>query len=502
MVKYTVHVVDDEYYAREGIKQLIQNLGPEYVVIGESEDAFQALDFICENRPDIVLTDIHMPVMNGIELVRKAMEYVTNTKFIIITGHDEFEYAKQAMKLDIVDFILKPVDQEELDEAIRRAVKQISRDTSAVKKDLIGYLRGEHKNIPELPMLVHGEVHLALLEAEQDENHAGQFELEEFVIWLQERLRNWVQKEIKTEVNILNVHSDRFLLLLPDGVEYRPLLEGLIQDAAADYALALTAAVTNPMSVERLPEGYRLAKELLADFFYYGRGTVIEKPYQQNRNANSNNVKDQLQAVKISAQALDQRNSKRQLEQLFQLLYEMKCHYSQVMEYMMNLYFFIRQLLAAEHLDFPELEDYNPTIHNKTLQDLQGNMILLYHTGITRIRDEKSDTEDSAVKRAVAIINQKYCEDLSLEQLAGEVYLNPSYLSRKLKAELGVSFVKYIAKLRMEKAIILLRENTNLAQVAKMVGYSSQKHFSDVFKNYTGYLPSEYCKRRYAKDKD
>ena len=124
---FKVFIVDDEYFAREGMKKTIDwdSLGCK--VCGEASNGIEAIEYSKRLKPDIIITDINMPGISGLDMAFKVREFLPDSKFIIITGYDEFQYAKEAIKLKAVDFILKPIDEDELIEAIKRSTKELNK---------------------------------------------------------------------------------------------------------------------------------------------------------------------------------------------------------------------------------------------------------------------------------------------------------------------------------------------------------------------------------------
>lgn len=126
-------VIDDEKW----IRKLIINLLPvdkyPIKVVGEAEDGVEGLELITKERPDIILTDIRMPLLSGLDLIKELNTKLPKSRIIIISGYDNFDYAQTAIKFGVVDFILKPVEEKELDKAIQKAVKHINRDDKLIK---------------------------------------------------------------------------------------------------------------------------------------------------------------------------------------------------------------------------------------------------------------------------------------------------------------------------------------------------------------------------------
>jgi len=123
-----VLIVDDEFYSREGLKNVIAWEDFGCMVCGEAEDAEIAIELARKFKPDLIITDINMPAMNGIDMAKVILRELSNTKFIIITGYDDFQYARGAIKINAVDFILKPIEIDEFLEALKKAVDLIKNE--------------------------------------------------------------------------------------------------------------------------------------------------------------------------------------------------------------------------------------------------------------------------------------------------------------------------------------------------------------------------------------
>lgn len=493
-MKYRILIVDDEYYAREGIRRMIERIGGDFIVAGDCADAFSALDFIEQDCPDIVLTDIHMPVLNGIEFVKLVMSGNKQVKFIIITGHDEFEYAKQAFKLDIVDYILKPIEVGEVQETLKRTAAVLTTERRAVKKQLIGYLRGEALEEEKLHLwLPESSCCLALFQLSKNTGNAEYMKVYE---WMKQKLTEYTGRNYSA----LQMHSDRIAGLLQSSLQHAEIfLQEVINEAAKLFDMPVTVAVRQ-FQVRELQTGYGNVRSLLKDEFYYGKGRIIKRPFEATAILNTEGVTRQLEAVRLAAKGCDKSNVCTKLKSLFDSMRRMKCPADFVLEAAVSLNLFAQQLIAGEQLSLSGIE--RAYINERlTLEEIEHHVQSVLLKSIIRVHDSLSDSEDSAVKQAIAIINERFCEKLSLEALAGEVFLNPSYLSRKLKEQLGESYIKYITRLRMEKAVTLMAQNANVEQVSKQVGYGNYKRFSDVFKQHTGCLPSTYIKNIHKRDR-
>jgi two-component system response regulator YesN len=142
-------IVDDEYYAREGMKKTIPWNSLECEIYGEADNALKAIEVAKLYKPELIITDINMPGIDGISMSQEIKKYLPNSKFIIITGYDDFQYARRAIKMNALDFILKPIDYEELINAIKNAVEVIKEEKSnsiiSREKMLLEIIRGQRK---------------------------------------------------------------------------------------------------------------------------------------------------------------------------------------------------------------------------------------------------------------------------------------------------------------------------------------------------------------------
>ncbi|ERK28637.1 response regulator [Clostridium intestinale] len=142
-------IVDDEYYAREGMKKTIPWNSLECEICGEADNALKAIEVAKIYKPELIITDINMPGIDGISMSQEIKKYLPNSKFIIITGYDDFQYARRAIKMNALDFILKPIDYEELINAIKNAVGVIKEEKSnsiiSREKMLLEIIRGQRK---------------------------------------------------------------------------------------------------------------------------------------------------------------------------------------------------------------------------------------------------------------------------------------------------------------------------------------------------------------------
>lgn len=399
-----IMVADDEPKIRRGIKNAIDwnEIGFEFV--GEAEDGQEALAVAWECRPDVLLVDINMPIVNGLEFAQRLMRDLPKSLVIIITGYDEFGYAQKALKLGVFDYLLKPVAEEELHEVLLRARERL--EAMEEKDKAVGWAhRQVYRNLPFL---------------------RGRF-LEE---WLQERLS---EDEVHEQLDFLQMRFDEIsgMIVLKKtegvkpGVPYAEWNRDLL-------FFAIRNIVEDLMGGEEKAFSCRDAKDHLV-FLYYAGDAARWK-----------------ELPGLIVEALDK-------------------------------YLKIGVTLSAVSLTLAKdnVARRIPEAYAEALDDLS-----------------MSAAGTPIVLLAKAFIDANYAdENLSLKDVAEEVRISPSYLSRLLRQELGVTFNDYVTQIRVKHAVWFLQDPTmKIYEIASRTGYSNQHYFSTAFKRVFGISPIEYRK--------
>ncbi len=397
---WKVLIADDEPKIRRGLRTSIERLRPDMTVVAEAEDGETALALVKKEKPDILMIDIRMPFLSGLELIEKINGIHRDCIVIVVSGHDEFEYAKKALQLKVFEYVLKPVPQDVLASVLERAGAELA--GTRRQNQYITWAREQlEKNMPLLR--------------------------EQF-------LRDWVngrlsRSEIDAQAAFLGVgRSDHQAMAVVHVVE-RFLQADLIQEK--DRRLALFA-------VRKVVEESLCELEPLSVF-----------------------IDEQENIVSIAASA----GGPAWAEAISRLE-------SQVTQSLAHAI-----IVAA-----------------KPVSGGPGGIPETYETLVAEISRQKSC--GSFVVHATSYIDAHYAEpELSLEEVAAEVEISPGYLSRLLKQETGFSFIDYLTRVRITKAVQIMNDPAmKVYEVAEAVGYQSQHYFSRAFKRVFGRSPVEYRK--------
>ncbi len=404
---WKVLIADDEPKIRRGLKSLIERIDPDARVVADAEDGEAALEQARETAPDILFIDIRMPFINGLELAERLGQLGRDWIVIVVTGHDEFEYARKALSLKVFDFLLKPVTEDQIRKTLDRAKAELSMRREADK-----YVAWARERLAENMD--------ALREA---------------------FLRDWISGALSlTEIE----ESASFLSLsLPRSP-----------------AVTVIHIVERVMSVGALKEGYRR-------LMTFAVKSIVEEAFGDDALV----VIDDSENVVALAEADDASLAK-----------------------------------ATETIEAAVEESTHQTPLISTVRAGSDGSGALLRSVSEAYEDATADVARRGSYEAFVLLAQSYIDrncahpELSLEETAAEIQMSPGYLSRLMKQSTGFSFVEYLTRARINKALRLMADPTvKVFEVAERVGYRSQHYFSRAFRKVLGVSPTEYKKGGGAK---
>lgn len=514
-----VLVVDDEYLAREGMKRTINwsSLGCE--LSGEAEDAFKAIELSKVIKPDIIITDIKMPGMDGIKMAEKIREYLPDCKFIIITGYDEFQYAKAAIKINALDFILKPIDENEFLEAVSKASLEALRireeKNLAREKILLDIMRGKITNIDIIEEILYAsKIKLRktiVVNIENDNYHNILEEGREDLIYTQNRLiKNIIYENINEDCYVVECHQDRIAIIIDtENIKHKEeiinLLSFIQKEIKEKCKISVSMGLSTIGLIQNMNRLYSESKEALYDKLYKGRGSINFYKSEIDNMAESKTLNLLIEKCKkeiiLSINAKDKRNVEKQIKQIYyEIFKKLKVKPKQIKEFSIEVMLSALKLLkeyniVVTNIASGEFDAYKQISKLNTLDEIYELVNNLTISCLDELKEFSIEAQDSGIEKALEYIKQHYYEDISLGDVAKKAYLSESYLSRKIKKILGIGFSEYITKLRIEKAKEYFRDpNIKVTEVAAKLGYPDYRYFSHIFKKYTGYTPSEFSK--------
>ena len=521
MELYRVLLVDDEEDIREGISRKMDWLGLGFSLVGEAANGQDALELAESLRPDVILTDIKMPFMDGLELCRILTDRLPAARFVVFSGFDAFEYAKQAIQMNVVEYILKPINADELSAVLRRLKDQLDRERAERRN--VELLRSRYmENLPVLRELFYANLLDGHIEPGTERERAARLDIdlqgEEWAVGLayigsdrRDALSTLsVQKLLEESLTAdrcrLTLYNDwvAVIVSLTESFTIYDLIRVLdrVCTLAASYlGLTLTVGVGAPC--KELSGMARSAAEARTALEYrsmVGRGQVI---YIGDLEPDGSQVLTFEEADERTLTAAVRLGSEQEVRDaaaaLAGKIREANPSAGQYNLFLMELVTHLMKMTRRSGVGVEEVfgTGFSLPIQDSalpSLEELEDWCAERYLRLRTLIRRRQTDSAGQTVETAKEYIRQHYAEsDLSVEKLCAYLHLSSTYFSTLFKRETGTSFTAYVTTVRMEAAAEAIRgteEKTYL--IAQRCGYEDPNYFSYVFKRHFGVTPTKY----------
>lgn len=504
-----VVIAEDKPLILRSIKSKIESFSDEIKVVGEATNGLDALSLIEELEPDIVFTDIRMPVMDGIQLVAKAREKYDELHFVIISGYDDFEYARQALKLRVSDYLLKPVKQTELNKILEKTISEVRlRKLNKTKKYIQNILQSS-SSTPDLkaPDLCCESYRTILLNAGPYTN---------FVIDYANPFNDyWSSKDIEKLLSQYISSENNFWVF--DGRSFNELIVvlGISEDVSFDIKSLVNAmreefdssSIPVSIAVSNLMKNYsglgietQLARALLKENIIFGKSGDFYRDEMKLSSRRELTILDSsLEKRLISLIQSGQKNGfLKEIQKLFSY-WELNSYTQSHIESLLKQIIKLCQKHSLNNSGFDtdlELETDEILSSSKDYNTLfQGMSFIFEQSFASEITSDVGNKYNrDVVSKLEAYFNASFANPITIGEAAKMVNFHPVYLSRIFKEMMGVSPMEYLTSLRIKKAKDLLSSDPGLPlkDVAEFVGYTNPFYFSRVFKTVTGKSPSEY----------
>ncbi len=488
MKAYKVLLVDDEKLIRDGLKTLVDWKGLGYEIIGEAANGLEAYEKIDELRPHLVIVDIKMPLMDGLTLIEKVYHRHINTRFIILSGHSEFEYAKKAMSLNISQYILKPIDAKLLIDKLHEEKAMIEKQLmiryarrEKILKDMVtqGYVTGEQWNdVYEIQMPWQNYQVLMANEISREADMDLVFD----------RLYHG----LKPEAFGFMIGQD-MIFLLKDKVYGRVTLqlENIIREvekeAAAKLRVICGGVYKDPGLVH---QSYKDAQDIKANLFMYEDKPVLSLYVKKDMTQVTEdfNLEAFVKLMIHASQFKDLEKMNDLMESYLTSQESSGFDEDTIIANYMHLYVKLIQGLGKE--EEMSYQDFENLVGQKNLQKLHGFVKLK----LLEIADRQEvEAIKNPVRRMKWMIDQEFGKDLKLEDIACELGYNPAYLGKQFKEKEGQSFNVYLDRVRILEGKRLLEDSElKIYEIAEKIGYKSSDYFTLKFRKYEGMSPKEY----------
>lgn len=529
---YRIMLVDDEEEVREAmIRQMDwEKLG--FSVAGDAENGEDALEKAEQLEPDVIMTDIRMPYMDGLTLVAKLREKYPFMKILIFSGYDDFEYAKQAIKYKVTEYILKPVNGEELAEILKRV--KVSLDEEMEQRRNIDILQKRYEN--SLPVL--RELFLNDLVSGTGDVSAVWSKFKEYGIdlldakrWFTavihvERMEQAEDQELSRHQELIPISvralvedhlkaSGRFAVFnSAEGITVIAAVEGSrletelinrLDDICKESRRMLGVAITIGVgcsfdSFQEISHSYQTAVDALGYRAIVGSGRTIyiNDVEPVNRGKLQFDAKEEGEltaAIKFG----NGEQIAGILKELTVKMDDAKVHADQYQVYMLTIVNSLIRLMQQYDLRVGEMfesEEHHADIMKRICrrESFAEEIIPVACRVNEALNQARDNTTRKAILEAKAYIQENYGDpDLSVDMLCKHLHMSPAYFSTVFKKETGQAYVNYLTEVRLQKAEELLKETDDKTyEIAQKIGYQEQNYFSYVFKKRYGVSPTKY----------
>lgn len=492
-------VVDDEKIERNGMKFLLSNRS-ETLDIYEAANGKEALEILKKKHMDILFTDIKMPFMTGTELVEQARFVQPDIEMVIFSGYGEFEYAKQAMKYGVDNYVLKPVDPVEFHSTFDKLLskiqeREISRQESKeTKEHLDSYFMNRYLEYgtPELLCKIRDRI-----DTSEWEKVCAMFMIEsegDFFEENEEAAQKQLTKELNRKMDFLNLSPERELCLLKSDCDIKMFAQRISEILTQAYGDKFyIAASSRIQSIEDMPQAFELLDNLMENKFYRKKTKVFFTQEKSEGVSVEQFMNDSIEYMIEDIHLNDMIHLNEHFLNLKKSVGGFE-KYSQIYTKFLfsNL---VKELYSQQHIEGHSLEESIQKIYELQSMD---EVLQEIEELITKFEQRLSDTKENArdeVERAKSFIYEHYNEDLSVEILAEQVYLSPGYFSYIFKKETGQNLSRFVKEYRIEQAKKRLSDtNMKVVQICQETGFSNVSYFIKSFREYYGCTPEQFRK--------
>lgn len=525
-MEYRTVIVDDEAGVLSGLKFLIEKYVPECCVEAVAYNGEEGAGLISALQPDIVITDIRMPVLDGIEMISRLKDQGIKTHFVVLSGFAEFEYARSAMQLGVRDYITKPVDEQELKQVLGRLCKRVEQERSRERRRealqgtvrdylLKDVLEGKYRNRKEILEQLSS---VGFLTAERQyacvlldtgwEIRTEETNREETLYKLSERLSKRYF-DFCSGCHVLKLSDTGVVLALTIGKETEQkkinnrtgrmrleLAEEMDQEISAGISMLHLRAeeISQAFEEARCALNYKILRgadccicyeeiksiEPAADFLDAEDIEAFEKAVDTGEE------KQYRKVVDIIFDKLERKGnlSMQQLQILCLNLLLTGLRKMPFMQFQINEYLG-RNIFSLESIaQFQTIRQ----LRNWIINCLNGMNELMLKESVPKKRDLVED-----VKK---YIHKNFNRDITLNEISERFFINPYYFSQLFKKKTGMNYQNYLTQIRINRAKKLLEEtNMKLGEICAMVGYTDSNHFNRMFERQEGMNPAEYRKK-------
>ena len=505
-------VVEDEIRIREGICKLLAKMFPQHTVVGSAVNGQEGLEMILEEKPDLVITDVKMPIMDGLTMLSILFDKKIKYRAIVLSAYAEFSYAQQAIRWGVSEYLVKPLVVNDFVQSIKNSELQLeeSKKQNPVVFDridniLLGIIFGGIEVDENLENYVKSKYGISEgTKFSEVQIYLGK-RYEERVEAAKRNLEGFFSLRKNLNYSLLEVPKDKILLAVLYGYEDQQEVERWFQIGAVSQSRSREAADynygwINTAGMEELRKNYHILLQHMDWNVALGKNIMISYPKILNVQTTlciyPVDIEKRIKVALCSFQKNKVYQCLEQFQQYFEQgnVYEPKNIKECYVRFIWAIINVGKEISILKPEQIEQKKILQKIMDSKNQEELSDVMEEIYICIKEDQCEEKNDLSLN-VKRAENMILEYYKTGITLEEIAAKLNLTPEYLGMQFHQEKGIKFSTYIKDFRMMKAKeLLIGSKLKVCEVAEKVGYSDAKYFSKVFRECTGQLPAEYRK--------
>ncbi|MGI6012148.1 MAG: helix-turn-helix domain-containing protein [Ruminococcus sp.] len=478
-------IVDDEVPIRKYISQMISNCSGEHEIIGSVGSGKKALEIIAQRKPDLVLADITMPKMTGLELLEKVKEYYPDIEVFMLTCHNDFEFARAAIKLQADNYILK-------DEISPVFLENLLKSTEEKREK--SWQKSMHQFESSAFFIQMMKEDTLLFDSYDLEKHKIFLKDKEFFAAAltdsrENRERIVAFKSSLMENQEIFPYHDTNLIMIANLVESG---KGRLREDFYGMVGKLRSRVDGPVGISAVYYKINMLKKaVLESLDSYGR--IYYGKRVQVGSLETAGISDGLKMeIHNFAGRAYQLISEKKYRKLFLHLKDMVSFAAQN-----NTDVFLLKKSLHDILTDYQIKSGRDVDLDGIHKSVGADQLFLNLEEMCREEEKKRASYSDAVNEAISYIENHFGENISLTDVAERIHLNAEYFSRRFKKETGSKFSEFLQKIRMEEAHrLLLTTELSVTEIASRTGFNNDSYFSAAFKKYFGENPAEARKSR------
>ncbi|RKP56288.1 DNA-binding response regulator [Cohnella endophytica] len=509
-------IVDDEIQIRQGIKEGIDWKSYGFDEVFDAENGVVALDIFRSFQPEIIITDIRMPGMDGLELSKRIRELSKTCKIIILSGYSDFEYAKTALRIGVNEYELKPVKIKSLIQMVAQLKAKVEKEAANEQLNRIAreqqmvdsILQGEISNSREIKRIfreyyqVHFDKSLICIVADVDRiktETQPSSDNEGFYSAFSQQLEQMSQ----ALEGILIEKSSQLIYILVSQHKRSDLndkiqsyFKKINRSLHEIYQKSISMGVSTIGDLENIPNVIEEANKALEKKFIYGRASLI---FYKDIQA----VHESQHPYVVKENELKEYIMQSNAESAKQLINDEFDHISQsslltvfrVKIICLELIHILLRSLNEQRLEIELWKEEEELNHLEWMEDCFNWVIRIYERVFYDLSKSNTSRHNPNISKAIKFTRKHFQEELSIEVLANYVGFTPNYFSHLFKKETGIAFNEFLNKTRIDEAKRLLKQsNLVVYEISEKIGFQNYKYFIQVFKKLEGYSPTKYRK--------